>query len=345
MTKKICTWLSLLTLLLTIFSALPAFSQEQDQTYIIKKGDTLWGISERFINDPYYWPNLWANNPDITNPHLIYPGQEVRIYNGRLVLVPTYDSPASEIPIQQTEEMTPSGIVSEKVPPVAKTIFKTGGGSEGFILADEKPLGIIIDSVDDRSLLTENDTVFLKMEDAAIVSVGDTYSLYKKGDKIIHPITGEEFGNMMHDLGYLQVTSVGNGNVTARIGKVFREVERGAELYDYIPPVMELSMKKAKTEMGGYILATREEKLTQGQEDVIFVDLGLENGLNIGNMLYITRPRTITEKGLQQPESPLPDELLGAAVVIESRAKTAAALIVKSVKTIYRGDQVMTIIE
>lgn len=350
MTKQICTWLSLLTLLLALFSALPAFAQEQEQTYIIKKGDTLWGISERFINDPYYWPNLWANNPEITNPHLIYPGQEVSIYNGRLILVPTYDSPkpaatAADAAAPQPEKASLSEPASEQPAAKAKTVFKTGGGSEGFILADEKPLGIIIDSVDDRSLLTENDTVFLKMEDSSIVSVGDTYGLYKRGDKIIHPATGRKFGNMMHDLGYLQVTSVGNGNVTAKIGKVFREVERGAELYDYIPPVMELSLKKTETEMGGYILATQEEKLTQGQQDVIFVDLGLENGLNVGNMIYITRPRTITEKGLQQPDAPLPDELLGAAVVIESRAKTAAALIIKSVKTIYRGDQVMSITE
>ena len=83
MTKQICTWLSLLTLMLTMVFALPAFAQEQEQTYVIKKGDTLWGISERFINDPYYWPNLWANNPEITNPHLIYPGDQIRIFGGR----------------------------------------------------------------------------------------------------------------------------------------------------------------------------------------------------------------------------------------------------------------------
>lgn len=343
MTKKIYTWLSLLTLLLAIFSALPVYAQEQDQTYIIKKGDTLWGISERFIDDPYYWPNLWANNPDITNPHLIYPGQKVRIYNGRLILMPTYDSPETSqtvTPATPTETKNSSTTAAK-----AKTIFQTGGSSEGFILADEKPLGTIIDSVDNRTLLTENDTVFLAMADPSVVSVGDTYGLYKKGDKITHPATGENFGRMMHDLGYLQVTSIGNGNVTARIGKVFREVERGAELYNYVPPNMEISLKKTTNEMGGYILTTQSEKLTQGQHDVVFVDFGLEAGLNVGNMLYITRPRTITEKGLQQPDSPLPDELLGAAIVIESHTRTAAALIIKSLKTIYRGDQVMTIIE
>lgn len=346
MTKKICTWLSLLTLLLGLFSVLPAFAQKQAQTYIIKKGDTLWGISERFINDPYYWPNLWSHNPKITNPHLIYPGQKIRIYDGRLIIVPSYTEQAEtgEAQPAQVEEVAPETV---EIPPAAtiKTMLKTGGGSEGFILADEKPLGIIIDSVDNRTLLTENDTVFLKMDDPSIVSVGDTYGLFEKGEQIIHPATGKKFGNMMYDLGYLQVTSIDRGNVTAKIGKVFREVERGAELYDYIPPVQEITLKKSSSEMGGYILATQAEKLTQGQHDIIFIDLGLEDGLNVGNMLYITRPREVTEKGLQKPDTPLPDDLLGAAVVIESRAQTAAALIVKSVKTIYRGDHILLLPE
>lgn len=352
MTKHFCTWLSLLTLL-ALFFALPVSAQEKEQTYIIKKGDTLWGISQQFIDDPYYWPNLWSNNPEITNPHLIYPGQEVRIYDGRLIIVPTYDGQKPAAPPEEKAETKEPQSTDENIPkpfrkppmPETKTVYKTGGGSEGFILAGEQPLGTIVDSVDNRALLTDGDTVFLTMQDMSIVSVGDVYGLYERGRTIIHPATGQDYGSMMHDLGYLQVTSIDGANVTAKIGRVYREIERGAELYDYVPPVMELSLKKTDDEIGGYILATKDPKLTQGQLDVIFVDLGLENGLSVGNMLYITRPRLVTEKGLLEPDTRLPDDLLGAAVVIQSRAKTAAALIVKSVKTIYRGDQVLTVTE
>jgi len=348
MTKQICIWLSLLTLLLASFSALPAFAQDQkkEQTYIIKKGDTLWGISERFINDPYYWPNLWANNPELTNPHLIYPGKEIRLYGGRVIVVPTYTLPeeTADAPTPDAEEGLPE-TVAEPIEPTLEKVFKTGGGSEGFIIADAKPLGIIVDSVDDRTLLTENDTVFLRMEDAAVVSVGDIYGLYERGDLVSHPVTNKTYGNMMHDLGYLQVTGIGTGYVTAKIGKVFREVQRGAELYPYVPPVMEISLKKSEKELMGHIISTHSKKLTQGQHDVVFIDIGAEDGLAVGNMLYITRPRKITEKGLQQADAPLPDELLGAAVVIETRTKTSSALILKSVKTIFRGDNVLTIVE
>ena len=82
MTQTISRWLSLL-ILLTFVTVLPA-TAEEGQIYTVKKGDTLWDLSQRFIDDPYYWPNVWAHNPDITNPHLIFPGQKIRVLDGKL---------------------------------------------------------------------------------------------------------------------------------------------------------------------------------------------------------------------------------------------------------------------
>ena len=61
--------------LLALYLALPckaaALDQNEPTIYVIKKGDTLWGLSERFIKDPNYWPNMWSKNNQITNPHFI----------------------------------------------------------------------------------------------------------------------------------------------------------------------------------------------------------------------------------------------------------------------------------
>ncbi len=67
---------------------LSALAEEAARIYTIKKGDTLWGISERFLADPYYWPNLWSHNPAVGNPHLIYPGQRIAIVDGRIEFLP-----------------------------------------------------------------------------------------------------------------------------------------------------------------------------------------------------------------------------------------------------------------
>ena len=80
--------LLLLLALLTMPSFVLADGQDEPAIYVIKQGDTLWGLSERFIKDPLYWPNMWSKNSQVTNPHFIYPGQKVRIFPDRLVFVP-----------------------------------------------------------------------------------------------------------------------------------------------------------------------------------------------------------------------------------------------------------------
>src|SRR5664279_522340 len=86
--------LKLILLAMTLIVPCLAVAQEQDELtiYVIKQGDTLWGLSERFIKDPRYWPNMWSKNSSITNPHVIYPGQKVRVYPARLDFLPKEES-------------------------------------------------------------------------------------------------------------------------------------------------------------------------------------------------------------------------------------------------------------
>ena len=86
--------LKLLLLAMTLIVPCLACAQDQDEPtiYVIKQGDTLWGLSDRFIKDPRYWPNMWSKNSQITNPHVIYPGQKVRVFPDRLEFLPKEES-------------------------------------------------------------------------------------------------------------------------------------------------------------------------------------------------------------------------------------------------------------
>ncbi len=334
MTHSIFRRLSLLTLLLVLATAFPSLAEE-GQIYTIKKGDTLWGLSKRFMNDPYYWPNMWARNPKVTNPHLIFPGQKVRILNGRLEILPAYPG-AGESPANLTLDELPE---SEAV----ITVKSTGSGT-GFILSAEQPLGMLVDSVDNRVLLTENDQVFVKMRDASQVIVGDTYGLYQAGREVYHPVTKELIGTLMSNLGFLQVTGRTGQTFAAKLGEVYREVERGAELFDYIPPVKEITLQRGTSDAAGFIIAGRDTKLTQGTTDIVFINLGSDDGLQTGNLLYIFRPRKASDEMVKiAGEIELPDQVLGAAVVVDTSASTASAVIIKSVDAIFIGDHVRVV--
>jgi len=335
MTRISFRWLSLLVVLL-ILSGTSLAIAAKEQIYTIKKGDTLWGLSERFIGDPYYWPNVWAKNPDITNPHLIFPGQKVRILDGRLEIIPAY--PEAEKPAVETTDNEPTA----EEPDDIVTIKATGG--DGFILTDEQPLGILVDSVDNRTLLSKNDIVFLQVNDISSVAIGDTYGIFQRSEMVRNPHTNKPIGTMMLNLGFLQVTEIRDETVIAKIGEIYSEITRGAELFEYTPPQKEIALQRGTTDQQGYVITSRENKGALSTNDIIFVNLGSDDGVVSGNLFYISRPRKASSEIIKDAKDmKLPDVVLGAAIAIETKAKTTSALIIKAVDSIIIGDDVSVV--
>jgi hypothetical protein len=329
--KTICKALAALCLLFPI----AATAQTTEQIYTIKKGDTLWGISERFIKDPYYWPNLWANNPFISNPHFIYPGQQVAIRDGRLVLLPgktesaetrNSESQPQSMPIEPVEEITVKGIL----------------GNGGFVAMEElERAGTLVDATDDRILLGNHDQVFVKIDDPDL-QPGTYYTLVEVGEKIKHPVTRDVLGHRVTYLGEAEITAVSPSVATAVIRRSVKEITRGALLLPQQPDNREIILKKATAPLLGHVIANSREKIALSQHDVIYLDLGSADGLESGNMVYLSRPRKTTHLVLPDHDVQLPDELLGAAVVLSVHPRTSTALILKSANPIYAGDRVST---
>jgi len=325
-------------IMLTCLLLLPisALAQSEAQTYVIKKGDTLWGISQRFLKDPHYWPSLWSNNPFVTNPHLIYPGQKIAIYDGRIELVPV----GEEAPVEMAQE--PPAL---PVPEEAITI-KIHQGALGFISQEEfQSSGTLVDTTDNRLLIGTGDTVFLEMANLAAVQPGDQYSLFDIQDPVSDPDVGKKIGYQVDELGILKITKINQDVATGEITTAFKEILRGAKVRPYQPPQTEIELKKANRELNGTLIAAQDGKITLGQYDIVYIDLGTDNGLQVGNMLNISRPRDVSALGLENKNLKLPDVLLGSAVVIETRPRTAAALVLKVTEPVYRGDQVATVME
>lgn len=337
-----------LILICLLILPLSAWAKGETRTYVIKKGDTLWGISQQFITDPYYWPNLWANNPFITNPHLIYPGQTVAIRDGRIEIVPVLPEAEAtgEIPAQVEAPAAMEKWGQELPEPVESITIKTAGGGQGFVAVEElDALGTIVDTVDNRILMGEGETVFVDMKELSATRPGDKFSLVEIGEEIRHPLTEELIGYQVTDLGSLKITEVHPRIATAVIDYTFREVHRGALLLPYQAPLREVVLKRADRSLDGVIISSGDGKIALGQHDIIHLDLGALDGLEAGNMLYISRQRQASDLGLQGEQLQLPDMLLGSAVVVETRAHTASALLLKSADAIYRGDRVSTVTE
>ena len=74
MFKRLLAVSTAMLLTLASFAFAAELAQDHPTSYTVKKGDTLWDISARFLSKPWLWPEIWQANPQVKNPHLIYPG-------------------------------------------------------------------------------------------------------------------------------------------------------------------------------------------------------------------------------------------------------------------------------
>lgn len=303
---------------------------EEPTIYVIQKGDTLWGLSERFIRDPFYWPNMWAgNSEEITNPHFIFPGQKLKIFSDRIEVV---DEPRDSTPT------VPAARKGEE--PVPEKIYMTSGG-EGFLMeTDVKPSGYIVSTYQNRQMVGEDDIVYVDLGKMQGVRVGDKFSVFRKMDPISHPVSNIILGNKVIPLGTLQISETEEKVSKALITNSFMEISPGAFIMPYRDRKKEIPLQAADKDFAGYIVETKTGNAAIAAGDIAYLDLGRAQGMEPGVMLYVVRDVVPDRKFFSAPIGKLPKDVVGALVVVEAGQNTSTALIVKSIDTIYRGDQV-----
>ena len=302
-----------------------AAAQQESTVYTIVPGDTLWGLSQRFLKDPYYWPDVWANNQAVGNPHFIYPGQKVRIYSDRIEIEPFHAPPVKGA--EPSEE------------PQAATF--TVNGSEGFLMENGlTPSGTVITLYQNRQMVGTDDIVYTDIGRLKGGNPGDRFSIYKKIGPVSHPVTNVILGQQVVPLGELQLSEVEEKASKAIVTKSFLEISAGAFLLPYQERNLTIPLRGADRDLVGYIVQTQTGNEALAVNDVVFLDLGRAQGVQPGNMLYIVRDVVPDQRFVQGKIEKLPVDVLGALVVVSTGLNSSTAVIVKSVDTVYRGDRV-----
>lgn len=331
---KSCMQLVLTCVVMLLLLPCLLLAAEGSEVYVIQKGDTLWGLSGRFLNDPGYWPNLWSKNPQVTNPHLIYPGQTVRFVDGRMEIVPV-DVPVAQAPTALQVPQSDPEVVEEQ-------LFRVRG-NEGWLLEkDLATVGRIIAGEQSRMVLGEDDTVFTDIGSLHGGADGSTYTILRSSALIKHPVTREEIGYKVYPLGSLQLTKVTLNNSRGIITSSYKEVEPG----DLLVPFQQLqrkniSLKVASRPLNGFIVESSTGNNSLAAGDVVYLDLGEAQGIEPGNLLYIIRKVAVEKMLVERYVGQLPSEVVGALVVVDVGNNTSTAIIVKSIDAIFKGSEVV----
>ena len=320
---------------------LMAAEQEQPTIYVIKQGDTLWGLSERFIKDPKYWPDMWSKNGQVTNPHLIYPGQKLRIFPDRLELVPREQTPVATAGGQKA---APAAAVGAAMAEVAAERSYPVRGTEGFLMEnDTRPAGSVIGIHNSRIIAGDDDIVYTDIGREHGVKGGEKFAIFRRDVTVSHPATNEIMGAKVIPLGTLQLTDIEKTTSRAIITRTYQEIAPGSYLF----PLREqrrrdVALKMPVRSLKGVIIESYTGSNIVANGDIVYIDLGSSQGAEAGNLLYVVRDVPIDQKFSEGRVDRLPQELIGALVILEPGRRTSMALVVKSIDAIYKGDRIVS---
>lgn len=343
-------------------------STSSQEKYTIQPGDTLWDISAKLLNSPWYWPKLWSYNPYISNPHWIYPGNELKLTPGgeeMPALVESYE-PVDEkepqelsevsmgtvegIGIDVPEDMEGSVTMTGKI--VSAANFTTFIRRDTFVSKKElEYAGRIVSSFEEKQMLSNLDSVYLKFANLQEIKVGDRFMIFDKPKPIKHPKKKDVIvGYVIEILGGLKIVKVDEDVATGRIFTSYSDINRGM----YVLPWQEDNLRKIKArpsqvDSKGYIVYTTvEDRIISGEHHLVVIDKGREDGIFEGNIFFVVRRGDQLDTSMvkysyeYEGNIKYPDEIVGLIMIIDARDKASTGLIISSLRELVVGDEVLT---
>ncbi|BCB97347.1 peptidoglycan-binding protein LysM [Dissulfurispira thermophila] len=295
--------------------------------YIIKKGDTLWDISEEKMRDPFLWKKLWKANPHIKNPDLIFPGQKLNI--PRDVVENKKEGIQEEIGV--VPKKTEGNIIPVKVMPktipaqkknylTSKEILLQGG----YISDDVKSIGKIYGSSQKKTLLGRGDYVCIETEKPT--HINDKFYILNQPEKVIHPVTEDHIGYLIRIKGIIEVVGEDNGNKKALVIESYNEITIDDMLITFYPVESPIEPdKQRRPAVTGYIIKLWDKYNMSSAGSIVYLDKGALDGIEIGDMFNVFSS--------EKPHIPL-----GTIQVITTKDKTSVALLKKAFSEVKAGD-------
>jgi LysM repeat protein len=307
---------------------------QEYEDYTVKRGDTLWDISNKELKDSFLWPKVWKENPEIKNPDLIYPGQKIKI---PLYLLQKEITPVPEVKLpEKAPEMKPEvkpevrieTPPQKMVKPVQREYLVTQPilASSGYIADSVYYVGKITDTENDRVIIGKGDYAYVKMSNP--VKKGDKFYVVKVEEKVTHPVTGKKLGYLIAVLGVAEVADPDRNDTKIVVTDSYEEISPGNLLlnfYEIEPPLAPENPRRPDVQ--GYIVATRHLYVINGTWDIVYIDRGRKDGLNVGDILATT---------LQSKHRIMNGEIQ----IISLGESTATAIIRKTRIEITKGDGV-----
>jgi len=308
------------------------------ESHVVVRGDTLWDISAHYYGNPYEWPRVWSYNPEITNPHWIYPQDQVRL------------APADGTPVSASAPHR--HVISSAAREPDDTLWLR---EQGWLDPDAlQQAGEVVGSPTDHMLLSPYDEVYVHFEHPNGTPEGE-FTVFRELEASQRE--AGETGTLVRILGTVRVDSWDPDRHVARatLIEALDPIERGFRVaaiprrFDVVPPV------RADRDLDTHIVAQLAPHMIVGSDQIVFIPNGSDDGLQLGNRLYIVRQADEWDRGLASVGAnparvgatmessgnteDFPDEIIGECRVVSLRPHSAGLFVTRATRTVEVGDR------
>lgn len=306
------------------------------QTHVVKKGDTLWDISQKFLEDPWLWPEIWHVNPQIDNPHLIYPGDVLNLVyiDGRPKLVVKR---GKDVKLSPKVRISDLDLAIPAIPLDAISPFMSNSRvvdqytlkNAPYVLAGEG--GHIVSGAGDE--------LFARGE---FQEDQKNFGIFRPGDTFVDPDTEELLGYQAFSVADAKVVGLERDIATLGLNRSTEEVRRG----DRLLPDEERRISSTfypsapEAEVDGYIIAVEGGVSQIGSMDVVVINKGTREGLDVGHVMAIYRVGEKVRDTVTGEIVKVPDSRAGLLMIFRTFDKVSYGLVLKATRPLVVMDKV-----
>ena len=320
--------------------------------YTVKKGDTLWGISNLFLQDPWYWPEIWQKNTQIQNPHLIFPGDVLTlVYVGGQpqILVNEAQHKAvlrdsGELPVKKLSPGIRTKPLQASIPSIP------GDAIRQFL---SKPRVVTKEQLDNAPRIIASDENHLILGSGARVYIrGEIdkervrFSVFRPGDELRDPVSNDLLGYEAKYAGNVHITNYGDPS-TGDLTFTAREVLIGDRLLPEDKSKLENTFFPhiPDKDVDAQIISLYDALTGVAQFQIVVINKGERDGMEVGHLLA-----TFTEGGMVRDRYDkrrselvkLPNERSGLVMIFKTFDRVSYALTLESKRVIHNNDFVHT---
>lgn len=323
----------------------PAIKSTAPLRYVVKHGDTLWGIAGYFLKNPWQWPEIWYSNDQIKNPHRIYPGNVLRLVmiggKPRLVMGDEEGTPKENGPLKLSPKIR-SRALEAAIPTIPMEAIRDFLKAPQMIQDDDLDNTPRIVEFTDNHIVGGSDTgIFVKGIQPNSTAF---YKIVRKGDAYRDPETDKILGYEAVPVGSAEVKRIDKKIAIATVTEATHETRIGDNLipvedeanYDaYFYP------RAPEADIVARIVSVFDGASQIGQYQIVSLNRGREDGLAPGHVLTVMQagrtardPDSWTGRSLQ-----LPDTEAGTVMVFKVMPHFSYALVMDATRAIHAADK------